>query len=254
MNTQLTDELKNLLRANDLLLGKTFALMEEGVTSPTEISKRGGGANAGAASNNKKVVTTILEGLIPESPSIAKQSASAISSLLKQNSDISVTTKEYLEKLKTALILKSSDPVALAKDNEELIENSEKLSKEFENIDRAIYVYSFPTYLMAGLPSDPEITWLKVGSTSKGVWKRIVEQTRQTSMPEDPILLRIYFKTDMDVNAIESKFHEVLTNVRHERASAKFTKSGTEWFATTLVALDTIAQLLNLEIKEYSTF
>ncbi len=251
---ELTEELKSILRGNDLLLGKTFALIQEGVSSPTEIAKRGGGANPGAASNNKKVVMTILEGLIPESPSVAKQSASAISSLLKQNPEISTATKEYLEKLKNTLILKSSDPAALAKDNEELIEGSEKLSKEFENIDRAIYVYSFPTYLMAGLPSDPEITWLKIGSTSKGVWKRIVEQTRQTSMPEDPVLLRIYFKSDMDVNAVESKFHEVLTNVRHERASAKFTKSGTEWFATTLVALDTIAQLLNLEIKEYSTF
>jgi hypothetical protein len=254
MNLELTEELKSILRGNDLLLGKTFALIQEGVSSPTEIAKRGGGANPGAASNNKKVVMTILEGLIPESPSVAKQSASAISSLLKQNPEISTATKEYLEKLKNTLILKSSDPAALAKDNEELIEGSEKLSKEFENIDRAIYVYSFPTYLMAGLPSDPEITWLKIGSTSKGVWKRIVEQTRQTSMPEDPVLLRIYFKSDMDVNAVESKFHEVLTNVRHERASAKFTKSGTEWFATTLVALDTIAQLLNLEIKEYSTF
>jgi T5orf172 domain len=254
MNLELTEELKSILRGNDLLLGKTFSLIQEGVSSPTEIAKRGGGANPGAASNNKKVVMTILEGLIPESPSVAKQSASAISSLLKQNPEISTATKEYLEKLKNALILKSSDPAALAKDNEELIEGSEKLSKEFENIDRAIYVYSFPTYLMAGLPSDPEITWLKIGSTSKGVWKRIVEQTRQTSMPEDPVLLRIYFKSDMDVNAVESKFHEVLTNVRHERASAKFTKSGTEWFATTLVALDTIAQLLNLEIKEYSTF
>ena len=254
MNTQLTEELKNIFRVNDLLLGKTFALMEEGVTSPTEISKRGGGANPGAAGNNKRIVTTILEGSIPESPELAKRSASAISAIIKEHPELSNSTKDYLEKLKTTLILKGSDPVALAKDNEDLIENSEKLSKEFENIERAIYVYSFPTYLMAGLPSDPEITWLKIGSTSKGVWKRIVEQTRQTSMPEDPVLLRIYFKSDMDVNSTENKFHEVLTNVRHERASAKYTKSGTEWFATTLVALDTIAQLLNLEIKEYSSF
>jgi len=109
MNLELTEELKRILGGNDLLLGKTFALIQEGVVSPTEISKRGGGANPGAASNNKRVVMTILEGLIPESPSAAKQSASAISTLLKQNPEISIATKDYLEKLKTALILKSSD-------------------------------------------------------------------------------------------------------------------------------------------------
>ena len=93
--------------------------------------------------------------------------------------------------------------------------------------------------------------WLKIGSTRNSVWQRIVEQNRQTSMPEDPKLLRIYHKPEMNIEEIEKNFHATLEAVGHERSAARRTKAGTEWFATTLEAIDAIAKLMSLEIERY---
>jgi hypothetical protein len=112
-------------------------------------------------------------------------------------------------------------------------------------------VYSFPTYLHFGTIEDQEVFWLKIGSTKNSVWQRIVEQNRQTSMPEDPKLLRIYHKDPMNIDAVEQKFHTTLDRVGHERSAARRTKAGKEWFASTLDAVDAIAELLELEIERY---
>lgn len=79
--------------------------------------------------------------------------------------------------------------------------------------------------------------WLKIGSTKNSVWRRIVEQNRQTSMPEDPKLLRIYHKDQMDIESTEQKFHITLDRVGRERSAARRTKAGKEWFASTLDAI-----------------
>lgn len=78
-----------------------------------------------------------------------------------------------------------------------------------------------------------------------------MDQNRQTSMPEDPKLLRIYHKPGMDIDATEKRFHITLDRVGHERSAARRTKSGKEWFATTLDAIDAIAELMELKIERY---
>jgi hypothetical protein len=70
-------------------------------------------------------------------------------------------------------------------------------------------------------------------------------------MPEDPKLLRIYHKENMNIDEIEKNFHTTLEAVGHERSAARRTKAGTEWFATTLEAVDAIAKLMALEIEKY---
>jgi hypothetical protein len=70
-------------------------------------------------------------------------------------------------------------------------------------------------------------------------------------MPEDPKLLRIYHKEDMNIDEIEKKFHSTLERVGHERSAARRTKAGTEWFATTLDAIDAIAELMDLQVEKY---
>jgi hypothetical protein len=92
---------------------------------------------------------------------------------------------------------------------------------------------------------------VKICSTKNSVWQRIVEQNRQTSMPEDPKLLRIYHKAEMNIDELEKKFHSTLERVGHERSAARRTKAGTEWFATTLDAIDAIAELMDLQIEKY---
>jgi hypothetical protein len=70
-------------------------------------------------------------------------------------------------------------------------------------------------------------------------------------MPEDPKLLRIYHKDDMNIEEVEKKFHQTLERVGHERSAARRTKAGTEWFATTLDAIDALAELMGLQIERY---
>ena len=50
---------------------------------------------------------------------------------------------------------------------------------------------------------------------------------------------------------VEKKFHYTLERVGHERSAARRTKAGTEWFATTLEAIDALADLMELKIERY---
>ena len=52
---------------------------------------------------------------------------------------------------------------------------------------------------------------------------------------------------------IENNFHSTLAAVGHERSAARRTKAGTEWFATTLEAVDALAKLMGLEIEKYES-
>ena len=138
-------------------------------------------------------------------------------------------------------------------DQETIEVQSAALAKKASTIQNGIYVYSFPTYLHFGTVEDHDVYWLKIGSTKNSVWQRIVEQNRQTSMPEDPKLLRIYHKEGMDIDEVEKKFHHTLDRVGHERSAARRTKAGTEWFATTLDAIDALAELIDLDIEKYES-
>ena len=63
-------------------------------------------------------------------------------------------------------------------------------------------------------------------------------------------MLRIYHSEILTAEQVEKKFHNVLEKIGHERSSAIFTKSGKEWFATTLDALDALAELMDLQIEK----
>jgi hypothetical protein len=160
---------------------------------------------------------------------------------------------EYLNSTRAKLIENTESETAVLHDQASIDAQSAALVKVASTIQNGIYVYSFPTYLHFGTVEDQEVFWLKIGSTKNSVWQRIVEQNRQTSMPEDPKLLRIYHKDSMDIDAIEQKFHSTLDRVGHERSAARRTKAGKEWFASTLDAIDAIAELLELEIERYES-
>ena len=250
----LQDEIRALLESDELQVGKTFRMMESGITKSTEIVAKGGGGNIGVVNINKQIIKAITEGLIPKSSYIALYSARTIARLMAASSEISPEVSNYLKSIRENLLIRANEQEALIHDKSELEKQSVKLSDLAKNIEKAVYVYTFPTYYRAGLETDPELKWLKIGTTNKGVWKRVIEQSRQTSMPEDPILLRIYHKEGVDIEAVEKSFHNVLLKVRHEQSAASNTKAGKEWFATTEDALDAIASLMNLEIEHDISF
>lgn len=241
-------EINELLRNDDSLLGGIFKAQEAGITEPKELVAEGFGANTGVVSKYRTVIAVITSGSLPKTTDLAKRGYRAIDRLRKTTNDISVETSAYLENLFRDLYDFSQDEKIAAEETGKLIESSDSLAKKASEIKNAIYVYSFPTYLHFGVIGNDELTWFKVGSTQGTVWKRIVEQNRQTSMPEDPVLLRVYFNESLDMLAVEKRLHHSLETQRHERSSATQTKAGKEWFATTLDSLDDLADLLHLEI------
>jgi hypothetical protein len=246
-------EIKTLLSQDDLLLGSIFRVMQEGSKNALEIAEKSGASNRGVVYNYQKMITAILEESLPNSASISRNAARSITRLIKNAEAISPETLNYLNAIRAKLIENAEAENAVLHDQESIEAQSAALAKKASTIQNGIYVYSFPTYLHFGTVEDHDVYWLKIGSTKNSVWQRIVEQNRQTSMPEDPKLLRIYHKEEMNIDEVEKKFHNTLDRVGHERSAARRTKSGTEWFATTLDAVDAIAELIELKIERYES-
>lgn len=111
---------------------------------------------------------------------------------------------------------------------------------ESEPIKSGVYVYSYPQYLSMEAISPDGKALYKIGASSD-TDKRIKRQRRQTEVPEDLVLVRVYhcenaFET-------ENKFHKILSaaNFHH-----KNTLGGTEWFNCNLATIDAIASALDL--------
>ena len=247
-------EVEELFRQDDSLLGGIFRAQESGITDARELNAQGLGANPGVISNYRTVIGVITSGELPTSTELAKRSYRAIDRLRKGSKLISAETSKYFEWLFQSLYEISRDEKIAAEETGKLMESSDSLAKKAGELENAIYVYTFPTYLHFGVIGNDELTWFKVGSTHGAVWKRIVEQNRQTSMPEDPVLVRVYFNEALDMLAVEKRLHRSLETQRHERSSATQTKAGKEWFATTLDSIDDLADLLRLNIVKNFEF
>ncbi len=248
-NSIVQDEIRYLIAQDDALLGKLFNLMESGTVEPKEIVATGICANVGVVSNYKQILRTLISGNVPNSSHLAARAKSSIKGLLASSTEHSDELLAHFSKLSQSLESQIQNREAILHDTNEILDGSQILSKKATEIRNAVYVYSFPTYLHFGSIDNPDLKWLKIGSTKNAVWQRIVEQNRQTSMPEDPVLIRIYHSVEMDVSEIERKFHDTLQKVGHEQSSATRTKAGKEWFATTEEALDALAILMKLEIE-----
>ena len=116
-----------------------------------------------------------------------------------------------------------------------------------------VYVFSYSQYIQRPvLPAPDEDTndrtYMKVGMSKRDVNERIREQINRakTAIPERPVLLRNYVPEDTEeIPLVESKFHEVLEGFGH-RIPEEF-RVGSEWFLTDLVALDSVARVLDLK-------
>lgn len=242
------NEIKEALRLDTKLLGEVFRLKEAGVKTALELADKSGASGPGIIYHNLHMLTCLCEGKLPSGAAVSKFTVQAIDRL-QRNYDFSDSTLKYFATLKNLLRENAEKISALKLDQQELDEKSEKLSKKAEEFTQAIYVYSYPTYIHFGLIDDPDVMWLKIGSTTSNVWKRVREQSRQTAMPEDPKLLRIYHAPDMNVSEIEQKFHSTLDSVGHLRSANSQNRAGREWFATSLEATDALAKLMNLTIE-----
>jgi len=240
------EEIQLALRNNDGNLGVVFRLMENGLTSPSEMVNEGGIANSGHASNLIRYIKTILEGSIPPSPSRSEAAGRTIGGLLRAI-EFSPESRLYLQDLRSELDKNATNASALQLENAQLERQSETLATVAEQTG-GVYVYSFPAYIRTPAKIDPDRYWLKVGMTDRVVGMRIADQTRSTAMPEDPLILRVYRSGTLSNTELEKKFHRILQSAGHNRTEAKH--GGKEWYATNLDFLDEIAETLGLNIQE----
>ena len=244
-STQIYNELSEVLIRNQGTVGSTHRLMLEGLEKASDIVEHGSASNAGVVSNDKVAIKVVLEAHVPKSPSRSRGSGRFVGGLLKANPDLSAGAREYLINLRDELDAHSLDEGAQSIEDRGLEKASEELEKTIESIG-GVYVYTFPTYLKNPIKADPERFWFKVGRTEQIVEMRIANQTRQTAMPEDPWILRVYQSDSISTTELESKIHRILVSAGHNRTEAKH--GGREWFATSLDFLDEIASLLGLNV------
>lgn len=239
-------EIEALLQEDPRQTGLVFRQIAAGVTDAKIMVAAGAAKNTGVVHNLRKMLSTLLDGVIPESAHNARASASAIGRFL--DAEISDATRNYLVELRQKLVAAAQNPEALIRDATAIIENDRALARRAEDLS-GVYVYSFLHYIQH--PNDGSgKCWFKVGSTEKGAWKRVVEQVRQTAMPEDPKLLRIYYSAALTPQEAEARVHQVLDAAGHERSAARHTKAGLEWFSTTLEFLDTLAHVMGLQVEK----
>lgn len=111
-----------------------------------------------------------------------------------------------------------------------------------------VYVYTLPHYVRHPFDTATGRTLLKVGHSSRDALYRANTQGRFTSLPEDPVLLRIYPAEESA--AVERIFHDWMRAADHPQSEAR--RGGREWFVTSTRFLDHIARSLNLEIRLFN--
>jgi hypothetical protein len=84
---------------------------------------------------------------------------------------------------------------------------------------------------------------MKVGKSDSDVIRRFRQQERNTALPEDPRLLRVYTGIE-DKGDVEKRIHALLSAADHRRNRSR--AAGTEWFLTNLKFLDALAADMQL--------
>lgn len=238
------ESLIRALEGNPRQLGKVFALDPQMKKSVREVVELGGAANSGAVANLRCSLRAILDGAIPNSPTVSTLCLGALNGLLRDNPDFSADVRSHLEAVRRALEDRATSTVFKEVEVENRRQGSRELIVAIEGRG-GVYVYSLPHYLNFPCKEDPDRYWYKVGYTTGDFESRVLSSHRKTGLPEDPVMRRTYFSSTLDPKTMESKFHKLLS------ASGLQTESiygGEEWFATTEDQLDALAELLGFEI------
>lgn len=101
-----------------------------------------------------------------------------------------------------------------------------------------VYVYSYPQYLSMESVSPNGTAFYKIGASGR-VANRVERQARRTEVPEDLVLVRVFY--DENPFELEAKFHSIL---RAANMHQKTTQGGVEWFSCNLATIDAIAAAL----------
>lgn len=238
-------EVEALLADDETVLGRVWRYRQEGLTAKA-MSEREGTTGVGFVSNYSSLIAVLVEGRIPDSPSLAQQAARRVRSWLKDK-PLSPQLRAILTEQESLLTSRADDRRAQAVEVAEAV----KATEDAEASGKAgIYVYTLPHYLRHPVDAATGKTLLKVGHSSTDAHYRAGSQGRLTALPEDPILLRIY---PVEASAVaEREFHEWLRDADH--APSRTRRGGSEWFVTSTKFLDRIAKSKGLDVIVVNDF
>jgi len=234
------------LLENSRQLGKVYSLDPEMKKKPREIVELEGAANEGAVGNIRCALRALLDGVIPNSPTVSRQAAGSLRSLARENPNFSSYVLEHVNEVIFELQERAASKIFQDVETEVRLKDSEDLAKLVEKRG-GVYAYSLPHYLNYPCKEDPDRFWFKVGRTNGNFVDRVIESHRKTGLPEDPIIRRTYFSSILNPAEMEDKFHRML-KASGLQTDARY--AGVEWFATTEDQLDAIAELLDFEITK----
>lgn len=238
-------ELRQLLGENDRQLGDVFRRDDEGNNyTARQLVELGAAANSGAIGNLRCAVRAILDGVVPNGPTVALQAASGVRGLMRDNPEMSKETNDYLLRLIADLVTKSQDPAAQQVEEREQRRIGWQIEQELMKTG-GVYVYSYPQYITHPSKDEPDRHLLKVGMTSTDLKSRIAQQRSKTGMPEDPQIVSGYRSNTLTPREMEAKFKRVLVAAgAHTRGA----ETGAEWYLTHWDLLDALAKEFGFEI------
>jgi T5orf172 domain len=239
-------EIRDALQIDETRMGDVYRGLAAG-KSPTTIASELGTQTPNFVNKYKRFARAIETGDLPSAPTMIRECGTAARGFLNRHYDrFSPETIRILEERIAALNNIRIDPVA--EENEDLRIRHRTQRAERQAIP-GIYVYTLPHYRKHPVePATDESlahrTLMKVGMSDSDVIRRFRNQERNTSLPEDPELLRIY-TGETEMLPLEQRIHRLLRAADHRQNSGR--ASGTEWFLTSLKFLDAIAEDLGLK-------
>lgn len=243
----LAKEVQRCLDTDDTVLGFVYRGTRDGKTDQQMADEQGTKFNR-FVWNYRRQLKVLLSGTIPTAPSVAKQCGTSIREFIRRHAEqLSPEVRAELDRRASECMNRAENTELREREDEELDEKARTAEKSGVV---GIYVYTLPHYHNNPMqPSDldpgHDRTLMKVGKSDSDVIRRFQEQARNTALPEDPRLLRIYTGVE-DKGNVEARFHRLLAAADHRRNRGK--TAGSEWFLTSLTFLDALAQDMGLII------
>jgi hypothetical protein len=238
-------EVRAALAVDDTRLGEVWRETQSGL-SPEQIAAKLGVSTSGFVWGYLRNARAIELGELPSAPTVIRQCRGAMRSFINRHSaTLSPQVLSVLEARIEELRQLSSNPETLELEDE-------KIKASAQIIESAgiigIYVYTLPHYFNHPIEeSDDDAlsdrTLMKVGKSDSDVIRRFRQQERNTALPEDPRLLRVYTGIE-DKGDVEKRIHALLSAADHRRNRSR--AAGTEWFLTNLKFLDALAADMQL--------
>jgi hypothetical protein len=216
--------------------------------SREKIAEELGISTSGFVSNYSRFARSMVTGVLPTAPSMIRGCLSATKGFLARHSDSlsEAAQRELSGQIRRLEALTENEETAELED-----EQVRKSARAAESLDiSGIYVYTLPHYFRQPvLPADGDTltarTLMKVGMAQNDVIRRFRKQERNTALPEDPWLLRVYACSG-EVHQTEQSIHRLLRAADHRQSMGR--SAGTEWFLTSLRFLDEVAAQKGLTV------